>query len=240
VLLAEPDGILQPRRRHDAGLGPVDIQAGDLNVDGALDLAVAASGERRVVILLNRGHGAFDIAESQAVGLRVRAIALGDFDGDRTPDVAASDLGTGSIHLFAGDGRGGLEAAGSVTGDNPHALLAVDFDGDGDFDLAAANSHGLTFFPGRGDGAFANGIDARANVALRTLASGQSGGGLPDIAAVGDDGWLYKLQNLGAGVFRPERIVDDLEGAHRRVLVSTAQADREDAKKDAEAAATAV
>jgi hypothetical protein len=211
VFLAEPDGILQPGRSYNAGLGPVDIQAGDLNADGALDLAVAASGESSVVILLNRGHGVFDIAESQAVGLHVRVIALGDFDGNRTADVAASDLGTGSIHLLAGDGRGGLEPAGSVTGDNPHALLAGDFDGDGDFDLAAANSHGLTFFPGHGDGAFGNGIDTRVGVALRTLASGQSGGGLQDIAAVGDDGWLYSLQNLGVGVFRPERI-DEIGG----------------------------
>jgi hypothetical protein len=107
VFLASSDGIFAPVRPHDAGPAPVDLQTGDLDGDGVLDLAAAMIGEGTVAVLLNRGGGAFEVVERQPVGLAVRAIALGDFDGDRALDVAASDRVRGASTSSAAMGGAG-------------------------------------------------------------------------------------------------------------------------------------
>ena len=64
---------------------------------------------------------------------------LEDFDGDGLVDLAF--VGTNTIGLLRGDGRGGFAPAGVLaTSEQPYQLVAGDFDGDGRPDLATVQS----------------------------------------------------------------------------------------------------
>jgi hypothetical protein len=72
------------------------VVAADLNGDGILDLAVAGPGflgfQSGVNILTGNGDGTFQPGILYRVGANARAVAIGDFNGDRQPDLAATDI----------------------------------------------------------------------------------------------------------------------------------------------------
>jgi len=133
----------------------LDIAAGDLNHDGAPDLAVASGNGMHV--LLNDGAGQFGGAVGYAAGSWPVAVTLDDLDGDGDPDAAVVNYSSDNLSTFLNQGDGTFVAGNThPTGDRPTALESGDLDGDGDLDLAALN-HGdntLTLFFNAGDGAF--------------------------------------------------------------------------------------
>ena len=75
----------RPQRKIRAvGIVPDGIVAGDFNGDGRLDLAVATiyADETAVVVLLGNGDGTFQPRSTYAVGIGLRPIVAGDFNGD--------------------------------------------------------------------------------------------------------------------------------------------------------------
>ena len=74
------------------------------------------------------------------VGVRPRAIAVADFNGDEYVDVAVANGGDGTVTLLFGDGAGRLGALTSfAAGAEPVDVDAVDLDRDGAVDLVMAN-----------------------------------------------------------------------------------------------------
>ena len=68
------------------------------------------------------------------------AVAIGDINGDRTPDIVTTARDAVAIHV--GDGRGGFrQAPGSpfAAGNNPNDIVLGDFNEDGRLDIAVAN-----------------------------------------------------------------------------------------------------
>ena len=125
---------------------PVSVVAGDFNLDGRPDLALATTTEQ-VVILLGNGSGRFAAGAGSPVGVgkSPTAIAVGDFNLDGTPDLAVSNSFTNDVTILVGDGSGGFsEAAGSPhkAGDFPQSILAGDFNLDGVPDLAVVGATG--------------------------------------------------------------------------------------------------
>jgi hypothetical protein len=93
-------------------------------------------------------------------------VAVGDFDGDGTPDLAVADQGVapdyaGSVTIFLGNGDGTFRGLGNVAvgGSGPRAVAVRDFDLDGNPDLVTANrnSNNVSVLLGRGDGTFRDG-----------------------------------------------------------------------------------
>ena len=97
-------------------------------------------------VFLGNGLGGFTTGPSLAAGTNTSALAIGDFDGNGAPDVAAVSEGDGGVWVFLGNGAGGLTpVAGNPVLSGltaPRALVAADLTGDGLADLAIAESGG--------------------------------------------------------------------------------------------------
>src|SRR5207249_8489811 len=98
-------------------------------------------------------------------------VAVGDFNGDGKPDLAA--VGSANVSILLGKGDGTFQAPVSYgAGTNPVSVAVGDFNGDGKLDLAVANE-GLKAMPtdsrcsvsvllGNGDGTFQRAVSYAA------------------------------------------------------------------------------
>ena len=126
-----------------AGLGPIEVQAADLNADGELDLAVSNYDENKVAVLRNLGGGSFATREQYDVGVEPFGLTIADLDGDGRLDLATACVGSNAVSVLYGVDAPGdaIEFAPEVryvVGNRPFSLTASDLDGDGDMDLAVA------------------------------------------------------------------------------------------------------
>jgi hypothetical protein len=166
------DGTFAAMTLHD-GVGRVtDVEAGDLDGDGDLDLAIAVFGWRaagEVVYLQNRTRDWARPAFSP-VSLDKRPgavlVPIGDLDGDGRPDIV-SLLSQKDETLQAFLGRGKEPFAVEVAWQAPHPVWGAsdislaDLDGDGDLDILLSNGdtidngllvpwHGIRWLENRG------------------------------------------------------------------------------------------
>lgn len=138
----------------------------DVDGDGDFDLFVAFR-DRPNALFRNVAGRFTDV--SSAVGLadprRTVGAAWFDFDEDGDLDVAVANMDGDKNGLFRNDGgtftdvadAAGVAWGGRAPGNRGHGTVRVcadDVDGDGRFDLAAANYGPLGFFSNRGGGRF--------------------------------------------------------------------------------------
>lgn len=140
-----------------------DVHARDLDKDGDLDLVVASNMEP-IRVFKNDGTGTFVLSGSFVTNndTFTYKIAVADFDGDGYDDVFMGNAGlnapsAGQNRLLINDTSGAFKeaTAGSVPSfdDDTIGVGAIDFDGDGDLDLFAANfgtAHRLLVNDGKG------------------------------------------------------------------------------------------
>ncbi|RKH18327.1 hypothetical protein D7V77_34330 [Corallococcus sp. CA041A] len=190
---------------------PTWAATGDLNGDGKLDLAVAASNQR-VNVSLGEGNGRFGALRALVTPSNASAVVIVDLDGNGWPDlVTANPSGTpaptlnGNVSVWMGDGAGGFGPRREfATGLAPNALLAEDFTGDGKVDLVTANSsdHTVSLLTGDGTGGFAARQDSRVTEVPIALASTDvDGDGRRDLVVVGYTGYVETVRNNGTGFF---------------------------------------
>jgi hypothetical protein len=195
-----------------AGDGPSSVVAADLDGDGDRDLAVANLGSDDVTILKNSGSGKFSEPDSspEAAGSGPFSVVAADLDGDGDQDLAVASPSSDNVTILRNNGVGNFaqpatspEAVGAI----PYSLAAADLDGDGDQDLAVANtsSDNVTILRNNGVGNFAQPAtspEAAGAVPFSLAAADLDGDGDQDLAVAneGSDD-VTILKNNGAGNF---------------------------------------
>ncbi len=162
------------------------LATGDLNNDLRADLVVA--GERELKIIFGGIKGSLTLPLN---GLQAKGILLVDYDNDGWLDVIAYGSG---LRVWRNLGKAfqdvtaqlGLDKVGPVD-----ALVAADFDNDGDTDLVLSSTNGLQFW--RNDGGNAN---KQLKLQLAGNRSNASALGVRLEAAAGNWHTLRALQRL--------------------------------------------
>jgi cysteine-rich repeat protein len=81
------------------------VRVGHFNADNIVDIATANANRDTVSIILGFGNGDFAAPQSFDVGVEPYAIAVADFDGDGTDDIAAADYADGTVTVLRGLGH---------------------------------------------------------------------------------------------------------------------------------------
>lgn len=182
---------------------PVALVMADVDADGDLD-AITANASGSVSVLINT---AGVLVETRVlVGGVPSALVLGEFNGKEGIDLAVSkqEAGVGKIRLLRGSAEGRFSFVADFDGpDSTSALVAADFDLDGDIDLAVTSKSaaliGVQF--NNSVGQFDAPLDASGGLfvtrqsPVSLAVSDLNGDGVPDLVAAG--------QNLGLLLSNP-------------------------------------
>ena len=172
------------------------IAIGDVDADGDPDLMTNTHWVG-LETSLNNGDGTFDEPIPAVADWAPKGMVLADLDLDGDLDAAVSswsddDHDHPTIQVLPGHGQGsfGLPATylGSHqigTSSNAGDIVATDFDGDGDLDLATGNywSNDVTVFENAGDGTYGTQVRYGSGPgAWGTVAADFDGDGFEDVA----------------------------------------------------------
>jgi hypothetical protein len=221
ISLGHGDGSFGEETLLPSSYGGIFLASGDFDRDGRRDLAIASAGSPgrgggAVSVLLGNGDGTFGPPRSQAGASVPFALAVADFTGDGTDDLAVADAGAGRVLVFKSNGRGDFSSSSYPSGDTPYWVAAADLDGDGDEDLVVANNG--AYYPslqtlgdvsvlwGRGDGTFDPALHLEAGRRPTSVAVGDfNRDGILDLAVA--NGWSADVSiflGRGGGSFGPQ------------------------------------
>lgn len=130
---------------YPVGAAPSALAAGAIDGDTRPDLIVANRDDGTITVLVNSGQGDFPnpLRVTVPVGVRPRALALGDLNGDGAADVLTANSGdhTVSVLLQTRPAQAVAFSPGRPVFVNllPSALATGDLDGDGGLDAVVAN-----------------------------------------------------------------------------------------------------
>jgi Bacterial Ig-like domain (group 3)/FG-GAP-like repeat len=206
----------QPTSYLTAGYFPGWVSAADMNGDGRLDLVVGSSYSNTVAVLINNGAGTFtsmpaDNATPQlSDGAGQGPLGIGDFNGDKRPDVAVASQAGLQVMLNLGGGLLQAPSATELWGGSGQ-MFAADMTGDGHLDLAVetygfgGNVGAVNLLVGDGHGHFSNhyaGILPENDVIYGPIAGGSfNGNGKVGAAAFVLGGLFLPAYNNGTGSF---------------------------------------
>lgn len=215
------DGTLaSPERVRDFDAVAGHLAAADLNLDSHADLVVIRQDET-LSVLLGEGDGTFADYGEHETSPFAGTVAIGDFDGDDLPDLAAGlPCDASGVDLFLGDGLGGFAQRRTTPATHRSGTaIAGDVDGDGMLDVVGSARSTLL---GSGEGSFSE-----------VLGKGTVGGDLLALADFDGDGrldvataefrWLAVRLGNGDGTFGSVRelateidtsrpVLEDLDG----------------------------
>ncbi len=199
VLLGRGNGTFNALPTQEGQLGTA-IRLADFNGDGKVD-AVEFTGPSNFsgsAVLLGKGDGSFGAPIPLACQAPVGVV--GDFNGDKKPDIAISP-GSG-IQICLNNGDGTFTPGGIVDPGVQHGQLVTgDFNHDGKLDLAATDVGGVSILLGNGDSTFKDAIPTGASNFVNMVTGDFNHDGKLDIAS-NSNGEVTVLLGKGDGTFQ--------------------------------------
>ncbi len=203
------------------GNGP-QMATRDFNEDGHLDIAVSASIDDAVKILLGNGRGGFSSFTTSPVGEHPRSIVAGDVNADDHLDLLTANRISEDVSVLLGDGMGSFSAAPSVPVGETWGVALLDVNEDLLPDLFATEFNPTSGAPGSvhlylntGGGSFAFLASYTVGVnPVELRVADLNADGVPDVAVTcmgvspGAFGGIFILYGDGLGGF----VVDQIPG----------------------------
>ena len=162
IFLGDGTGALKLAQNYTASVGSQTLATADLNLDSKLDLVFVNYGSSEtswtLSAMLGKGDGSFATPISSSggsisAGSSIYGPKIGDFNGDKIPDVAVVDSNGLEVCLGKGDGTFASPIT-TFAGTTPSAFAISDFNNDGKLDAAVYSSAGIGILLGKGDGTF--------------------------------------------------------------------------------------
>ncbi|HYI12563.1 MAG TPA: FG-GAP-like repeat-containing protein [Thermoanaerobaculia bacterium] len=205
ILLGQGDGTFAAALPSAAGSYYLTSMAvGDLNSDGNQDVAAIGSYTSQVFVLFGNGNGTLQPAVSFSTITDGTSVAIADFDGNGTADLAVTIYY--GVAILLGNGNGTFNAAVlHPADDTPNSIAVGDFNGDRRPDLAVSNSYyGVSVLLGDGDGTFETGEDAVGGYGTSSVtAEDISGDGKLDLILTNSSSYtVVTLLGDGDGTFQ--------------------------------------
>ncbi len=213
VLPGKGDGAFECPTELPVPEDPHALAFADVDGDGDQDLVAASDGDRvddgqipKVSVFLNAGDGTAAPRLEFEVGNYPHGLAIGELNGDGTPDIVTANYAGNSVSVLLGVGGGffGLRHD-FAAGDRPQSVAIGDVNGDGHQDLAVANcnSTNVSILPGNGDGTFPSKHDWEAGAnPFCVVMSDLDGDGDRDLAvACKGNNSVAILLGMGDGTF---------------------------------------
>ncbi len=193
------------RENHAAGDQPAAIVAAPMDGDALDDLMLTSGNRGSVAMLLADGAGGLTGTPVYNRGTnRNRSLAIGDIDGDTTPDLVTGD---GTVLL--GDGLGGFTPGTDILGSTGAPIststpVLAELTGDGNLDLAFGNRTDIELRPGDGLGNFpaiGASLTPLGDFANTLRSADLNGDGNGDLVAVSFTGTTSLMLGNGTGGF---------------------------------------
>jgi hypothetical protein len=214
VLLGNGNGTFQAAVKYSTDANAVTVAVADFNDDGKQDLAVGCAATGFDDILLGNGDGTFKATVKYREGGNPDGLTVADVNGDGHPDVITangpfSTSANNSISVLLNNGNGTFAAPLLfVTDQDPVAVAAGEFLGDGKLDVVVVNhvSSDVSLLAGDGNGIFEAPRDVNGLGTGALVAADFNGDGVTDLAAAHFFGvgkpTVSILLNNGDGSFR--------------------------------------
>jgi hypothetical protein len=198
---------------------PWAIQAGDLDGDGELDLAVSNLSAGEVALLINNGGGDFGPSVDLFVGGQIDDLVIADFDGDTDNDIAVVDSDTEVLTVIYNNVFPTMASFNLPAGSR--GVTAGNFNSDNSTDIAVSldDNDSFVVFLNNGFGNFMMTSEVPAgDRPFGIFAAPIDGDGQDDllVANFADDTVFVALSDNGGGGESPEgEMPEDVDGNGR-------------------------
>jgi hypothetical protein len=132
-------------------------------------------------------------------------LAVGDFNGNGTLDLAVANFGANTVSILLNNGNGTFQSPVDYpAGTGPTSIVTEDFNGDGILDLAILDSNSISILLGNGNGTFTPGTPVSMLAPYAMVGADFNADGKLDLAVTttATPGQIFILLGTGDGTFQ--------------------------------------